>query len=57
MTELTDAQWALLKVGSCPPFQGLNNLQLNCEEVYESHMPLRCAECWEKWLELTKKAE
>ena len=57
MLELTDTQWAALKSGACPPFQGLNTLQLDCEEANKAHTDSDCAECWEKWLEITKEAE
>lgn len=56
MLELTDAQWTALKSGACPPFQGLNALQLDCEEANKAHTDSDCAECWEKWLEITKEA-
>lgn len=57
MLELTDTQWAALQSGACPPFQGLNTLQLDCEEANKAHTDSVCAECWEKWLEITKEAE
>lgn len=57
MLELTDTQWAALQSGACPPFQGLNTLQLDCEEANKAHTDSGCAECWEKWLEITKEAE
>lgn len=58
MLELTDTQWAALKSGACPPFQGLNSLERDCEEAGKIY-PINavCAECWEKWLEITKEAE
>lgn len=33
MLELTDTQWAALLSGACPPFQGLNSLERDCEEA------------------------
>ena len=33
MLELTDTQWAALLDGACPPFQGLNPLERDCEEA------------------------
>lgn len=33
MLELTDTQWAALLDGACPPFQGLNPRQIDCEEA------------------------
>lgn len=57
MLELTDTQWAALQSGACPPFQGLNTLQLGCEEANKAHTDSDCAECWKKWLEIMKEAE
>lgn len=42
---------------ACPPFQGLNSLERDCEEAGKIYPNTVCAECWEKWLEITKEAE
>lgn len=55
MLELTDTQWAALQSCACPPFQGLNPLGRDCEEANKAHTDSDCAECWEKWLEITKE--
>lgn len=57
MLKLTDTQWAALLDGACPPFQGLNSLERDCEEAGKIYPNTVCAECWEKWLETTKEAE
>ena len=57
MLELTDTQRAALQSGACPPFQGLNSRQIDSEEAGKIYPNTVCAECWEKWLEITKEAE
>lgn len=57
MLKWTDTQWAALLDGACPPFQGLNSLERDCEEAGKIYLNTVCAECWEKWLETTKEAE
>ena len=56
MLELTDTQWAALQDGACPPFQGLNSLERDCVDAGNIYPNTVCAECWEKWLALTKEA-